>query len=117
VPYAPDEPRVQRLRYQFPTALAGTLSEAKALGARHAVLMVHEFLTDERDDEQVIREHDRDVWEFCTTVFDFEPPGPDVAPWCVELPGLSEAPDLTLYLARAITDLRTSTLEQTAEVG
>jgi hypothetical protein len=114
VPYPPSEPRVQRLRYQLLTALAGTLGEAKTSGARHAVLMMHEFLTDERDNEHVIRQHDRDVWEFCTTVFDFEPPGREVAPWCVEVPQLPEAPELALYLARAITDLRTATLEPTA---
>lgn len=40
VPYPPFDPRVQRLRYQFLTALAGTLSEAKTSGAQHAVLML-----------------------------------------------------------------------------
>ena len=42
VGYPPVEPRVQDLRYQLLTALAGTLSEAEEQGAQHAVLMVHD---------------------------------------------------------------------------
>lgn len=36
------------MRYQLLTALAGTLSEAEERGAQHAVLMVQDFLTDQR---------------------------------------------------------------------
>jgi hypothetical protein len=112
VPYDTVEPRVQQLRYQLLTALAGTLSEAETCDARHAVLMIHEFLTDDRNDERVIHEHDHDIWNFCTTVFDLEPPGSTEVPWCIELPQLRWSSGIKLYLARAITDLRKTTLEQ-----
>jgi len=41
---------VASLRYQLISALAGTLADAKAEGATQAVLMVHEFVTDQTDD-------------------------------------------------------------------
>ena len=108
----PFEQRVQDLRYQLLTALAGTISEASARDARHAVLMVHEFLTDQRADERMIEQHEKDLWNFCTTVFGVEPPGREPVPWCVEVPEAHDAPGLKLYLAHAITDLRTVTLER-----
>lgn len=112
VRYPVAEQRVQDLRYQLLTALAGTVSEAKGHGAHHAVLMVHEFLTDQRDDEGIIEEHEQDLGNFCTTVFDVEPPGRQQTPWCVEVP--DETRGVRLYLARAITDLRALTLESKA---
>lgn len=110
------EQRVQDLRYQLLTALAGTISDALAHDARHAVLMVHEFLTDQRADERMIEQHEKDLWNFCTTVFSVEPPGREHVPWSVELPEAHNAPGLTLYLAHAITDLRTVTLERRVAV-
>lgn len=114
VPYPPDEPRVQQLRYQLLTALAGTLSEAESYQARHAVLMIHEFLTDERDRPDIVQTHDRDLWNFCTTVLDLEPPSAEQEPWCVSAGALGDTPDPQLYLAHAVTDLRTRTLEEAA---
>jgi hypothetical protein len=61
VNYPTSEPRVQTMRYQLLTALAGTLSEAEECGAAHAVLMVHEFLTDQRPDAEIVRDHDREL--------------------------------------------------------
>jgi hypothetical protein len=107
----PSEQRVQDMRYQLLTALSGTLFEAETQGAQHAVLMIHEFLTDERSNEQVLYEHDRDLHNFVTTVFDQEPPSGHDAPWCIDVSGMPWAGDRNLYLARAITDLRTATLE------
>src|SRR4051794_28755741 len=46
-----DEPRLGTLRYQLLSALAGTLADAKLEGARHAVLLVHEFVTDRTRDD------------------------------------------------------------------
>jgi hypothetical protein len=112
VGYPPTERRVQDLRYQLLTALAGTLSEAEVQGAQHAVLMVHEFLTDERPKEELLLERDRDLHNFVTTVFDQEPPLGHQAPWCINVSGMPWAGDRHLYLARAITDLRTATLER-----
>jgi hypothetical protein len=110
----PFEQRVQDLRYQLLTALAGTISDALAHDARHAVLMVHEFLTDQRADKRMIERHEKDLWNFCTTVFGVEPSGREQVPWCVEVPEAHDAPGHRLYLARAITDLRTVTLETRA---
>lgn len=111
VGYPAAEQRVQELRYQLLTALAGTLSEAEEAAALHAVLMIHEFLTDQRPDEKSIREHDRDLHNFVTTVFDQEPPPAHDAPWCIDVSGMPWAGKQKLYLARAITDLRSKTLE------
>lgn len=73
VPWSHDEQRVKDMRYQLLTALAGTLAEAIRQDAQHAVLMVHEFLTDERSNEAALHEHDRDLHRFMTTVLDCEP--------------------------------------------
>jgi len=116
VNYPTSEPRVQNMRYQLLTALAGTLSEAEERGAQHAVLMVHEFLTDERPNAEIVREHDRDLHNFVTTVFDMEPPSAQQAPWCVDVSGMPWSGNPKLYLARAISDLRTSTLESVLSV-
>jgi hypothetical protein len=111
VGYPPTDRRVQDMRYQLLTALAGTLSEAEEQGAQHAVLMVHEFLTDERPAEEVLLEHDRDLQNLVTTVFDLEPTSAGQVPWCIDVSGMQWDGDRNLYLARAITDLRTATLE------
>jgi hypothetical protein len=116
VDYPTSEPRVQNMRYQLLTALAGTLSEAEERGAQHAVLMVHEFLTDERPNAEIVREHDRDLHNFVTTVFGLEPPSAQQAPWCVDVSGMPWSSNRKLYLARAISDLRTSTLESVSRV-
>jgi hypothetical protein len=111
VTYPRTEQRVQTMRYQLLTALAGTLSEAEKHQARHAVLMIHEFLTDERPHDELVLEHDRDLHNFVTTVFDCEPPSIQHAPWCIDVSGMPWAAECKLYLARAVTDLRTVTLE------
>jgi hypothetical protein len=107
----PSEQHVRELPYQLLTALAGTISEADVQGARHAVLMVHEFLTDERRDDRVIERHDNDLSNFCATVFAVDPPGRQHVPWCIQVPAPAGTSGLKLYLARAVTDLRASTLE------
>jgi hypothetical protein len=104
------------MRYQLLTALAGTLSEAEEQGAQHAVLMVHDFLTDERPNAEIVREHDRDLHNFVTTVFGLEPPSAQQAPWCIDVSGMPWSGDRKLYVARAISDLRTSTLESVSRV-
>jgi hypothetical protein len=43
-------PPLSCLGYQLLSALAGTLADAKESAAAHAVLLVHEFVTDETDD-------------------------------------------------------------------
>jgi hypothetical protein len=103
------------LRYQLLSALAGTQAEAEASDARHAVLMLHTFLTDERPKEQSVKQFE-DLKRFCQEVFDCEPRGTDQVPWCVEVrspAGMSAK----LYLAWAITDLRTQTLEAPGEAA
>src|SRR4051794_18880309 len=46
-----EEPALGGLRYQLLSALAGTLADAKLEDAGHAVLLVHEFVTDRTRDE------------------------------------------------------------------
>lgn len=110
LPHKPDEECVRKLRYQLLSALAGTEAAAARTGAQHAVLMLHEFITDQRPGGQVV-DHERDLRRFVTTVFDREPPGSQELPWCFEVPP-PKAMAAKLYLARAVTDLRTDTLER-----
>ena len=103
---AASDATVHRHPYQLLTALAGTLSEAAAHEAGHAVLFVHEFLTDQRRDATVLDDHLDDLQRFSTAVFGVEVPGHRALPWCLPVPSLPEAPALRLYLAHAVTDLR-----------
>jgi hypothetical protein len=105
------EERVHKMRYQLLTALAGTLSEAEHRKAQHAVLFLHEFLTDKGGDEKVLDKHHTDLHRFMTTVLDCEPPSMEGGPWSMDVSGATWAPDIKLYIARAATDLRTTTLE------
>lgn len=111
VGYPHSEERVQAMRYQLLTALAGTLSEAEQQAAQHAVLFVHEFLTDQGADEKLLEKHHLDLHRFMTTVLDCEPPSMEGGPWCMDVSGAPWANGIKLYIARAVTDLRTSTLE------
>jgi hypothetical protein len=107
---------VLKLRYQLLTALAGTLAEAEKEAARHAVLTVHEFLTDNRAGKN-LDAHESDLRSFATIVFDCDLAGSDTLPWCVPVGSTAAAPRVSLYLARAVTDLRTATLEQQGYCG
>ena len=103
---SPDHPpeETDRLRYQLLTALAGTIAEASAIGAAHAVLMLHDFRTDERRDD-LASEHDDQLRAFARAVFGVDTPPRGSVPWCVHLGSVAEAPTLELYLAWAVTDL------------
>ena len=46
-----EDPGLGELRYQLLSALAGTLADAKLAGARHAVVLIHEFVTAQTKDE------------------------------------------------------------------
>ena len=106
---SPDHPpeETDRLRYQLLTALAGTIAEASAIGAAHAVLMLHDFRTDERRDD-LASEHDDQLRAFARAVFGVDTPPRGSVPWCVHLGSVAEAPTLELYLAWAVTDLSSS---------
>lgn len=112
VPLDPSDERVLALRYQLLTALAGTLAEARKAGAGYAVLMVHEFATDQRAGKR-LAEHEAQLRQFMTTVFGSAPPISKQPPWCVRVQA-PNTPGLELYVARAVTDLRKATLEQHA---
>ena len=73
-------------------------------------LFVHEFLTDQRRDAKVLEEHHKDLRRFSTAVFGANVPDHRDLPWCVPVPSLPEAPELRLYLAHAVTDLRQQAL-------
>ena len=105
----PKDERVRRMRYQLLSALAGTEAEANAAEADHAVLMIHEFLTDQRPEDKTAQ-HLADLRRFITSVFDREPPDAELTPWCFELPAPASM-RTKLYVAWAVTDLRTATLQ------
>jgi hypothetical protein len=107
--YDAADDRVRLMRYQLLSALAGTETEAAAAGANHAILMIHEFLTDNRREDKTAA-HMADFSRFTTVVFDCGHPGADALPWCFEVSAPSSM-DARLYLAWALTDLRTTTLE------
>ena len=115
VPHDPSEERVLKMRYQLLSALAGTVAVAGHEKADHAVLMLHEFITDQRPGHASVR-HEDDVRRFATTVFDQEPPSSERVPWCLEVPSL-KGMSAKLYLARAVTDLRAATLEHHGDQG
>lgn len=107
--YSLNEERVRLMRYQLLSALAGTQAEAAGIDAEHAILMVHEFRTDQRPDDKT-RSNLTELHRFVTTVFDCEHPGPDAMPWCVEVPSPAST-GAKFYIAWAVTDLTTSALE------
>jgi hypothetical protein len=107
--YDVGDDRVRLMRYQLLSALAGTETEAAAAGADHAILMIHEFVTDQRPTDKTTA-HMADFSRFTTSVFDCEHPGADELPWCFEVLAPSSM-HARLYLAWAVTDLRTKTLE------
>jgi hypothetical protein len=65
VPFDPAEECVGLVRYQFLSALAGTEAETGGSGAEHAVLMLHDFITDQRSADKTT-EHAVDWHRFCT---------------------------------------------------
>jgi hypothetical protein len=105
-----EDPRVSELRYQLLTAWAGTIADSK--GADHAVLALHEFLTDDRPDDR-FEENGRELEVFGEVVLGSVLPAAESA-WCVRVP---DAPGTTarLYVAHLTTDLRTATLESHAK--
>jgi hypothetical protein len=105
----PKDEDLGRMRYQLLSAIAGTESEAATVGAKHAILMVHEFLTDQRTQDKTAA-HLADLTRFTTTVFGCGHPGPHGLPWCVEVPAPASM-HARLYLTWAVTDLRRTTLE------
>jgi hypothetical protein len=106
--YESTEERVRLMRYQLLSALAGTEAEATESGAKHAVLMVHEFRTDQRPEDKTASNM-AELHRFVTTVFDCEHPSADWMPWCIEVPRPASM-SAKLYIAWAVTDLTTATL-------
>jgi hypothetical protein len=95
----PKSEEVGALRYQLFSALAGTVVAASEHKAQHAVLMIHEFKTDDREGA----DNDADLARFSSAVLGVEMPA-DHEPWCVEVE--SPRPGTRLYLAKAVSDFR-----------
>lgn len=99
-------PSVKGLRYQLFTAIAGTVAEARSRECSHAVLMIHDFLTDDRPTADTRRA----LEQFADVVFHgMNLPDEVHGPWCVEAPLPESVPgnaDVTFHLAHAVTDLR-----------
>jgi hypothetical protein len=90
------------LRYQLLAALAGTLAAAQEAEAEHAVLMVHDFITDER------LPHADDLRNFARLICSADLPGSQ-DPWCIEVDLATRNGsgfDGRVYLAHATSDLR-----------
>ena len=108
------EPRiVEGLRYQLLTALAGTLSEARKQNCEIAVLMVHDFRTNERPTDMRTK-HDEELRAFREVVFGAHVSDGASHPRCWHLGPFCDTPDVDLYLVWAFTDLRDVALRQRA---
>lgn len=102
---------VETLRYQLFTGFAGTIAEAAELGTKHAVFMVHDFLTDQRP-KDLAAQHDTELREFFNAVMGVELPSELAPPLCIALGQFPDTPGVELYLARVVTDLRASVLKK-----
>jgi hypothetical protein len=100
-----EDARVGQLRYQLLTAWAGMLTDAA--GASHAVLMVHEFRTDQRPDDESAH-NGAELVRFGQVVLGCELPR--VLPWCVRVPP-APGVNAALYVAHVVTDARREALE------
>ena len=101
------DPRIEDVRYQLPTAWAGTVASAD--GFKHVVLAVHEFRTDARPRDKT--KANGTALELLTDVvlgLDMNP-GRRI-PWCTRLPDVAGI-DAAVYLAHVVTDLTTAALK------
>lgn len=102
-------PHLAELRYQLLTATAGTLAFAGEIGARSAILVIHEFVTDRASDDRR-RDNQRALDLFSQRVSSGDVkevrPGELVGP--LQPPGapLFLAPPV-FYLGKAVRDVRT----------
>lgn len=103
------QPRVGDLRYQLLTAVAGTLAFADAQGASIAVLVIHEFVTDQTNadnhlrnggdyNEFLVRLSEHRLLEAAGAVLD----GPFTVPGVELFPG-----GRSLFIGKITTDRRT----------
>jgi len=104
--YPIEDHRVAQLRYQLLTAWAGTVVEAA--DAAHAVLVLHEFRTDQRPEDKAAA-NGAELARFGDAVLGCQLPDHEAMPWCVEVPGVAEL-DAQLYVAHVLTDLRSSAI-------
>lgn len=83
----PDEdPALRPLRFQLFSALAGTIAAASAEGAKRAVLLIVELVTDATSEELRVANH-ADLAAFAKRVFELEIP--DHGDWLVRGPARS----------------------------
>ncbi len=105
------EAPLSELRYQLLTATAGLLCEAERRGATRAVLLIHEFVTDETsDDKHEANGKDMDffVQRLSHSAQLTAPAGQLLGPFAV--PGgklLRAASDVQLFVGKAVRKLRT----------
>lgn len=92
------------IRYQLLTATATVLSEADRRSSERAVLVVHEFLTDQTENEKHVR--NATDWEaFLDLLADSPKPGQLIGPINVSGQPLLDSP-ARLYLGKATRNLR-----------
>jgi hypothetical protein len=101
-----ERPDLAPLRYQLFSATAGALAAAADSGARHAVLLVHEFITPLTSEEKRAQ-NDTDLRGFLEAVLHAVPP--TAGTWCIgpfHVPGSDRIPPaVQLYVAKATTTI------------
>lgn len=99
------QPSVADLRYQLLTALAGSLAYAREVGASTAVLVVHEFVTDQTSDERHAA-NARDLDAFLRRV-GITPAEHGVLHGPVRAPGGQRMPgDIEILVGKVLTNVR-----------
>jgi len=102
------EPSLGDLRYQLLTATAGSLALASRLGSQRAVMVIHEFITDQTTDaEHVKNSHDlsRFIQRLSAGGATGCPPGVLLGPLTVPGKPLFDAP-ARFYIGKAIRNVR-----------
>jgi Domain of unknown function (DUF6946) len=97
-----EDPLLVTLRYQLLAALAGTMADAREQGARHAVLLVHEFETAWTDDKRHERNRE-DVEAFVGRLLPGAERTGDERAW---IAGPREIAGLDVHVAKLVTTTR-----------
>jgi hypothetical protein len=104
--YPIQDARVATLRYQLLTAWAGTITDAVDMA--HAVLVLHEFRTDQRPDDMTTH-NGAELTRFADAVLGADLPVASTLPWCLRVPDVANV-EAAMYVAHVVTDLRTAAL-------
>lgn len=104
-----DAPRIGALRYQLLTACAGVLCEAEKTGCERALMVVHEFVTDESQDrlhERNARDLDAFIARVSRGLDSSIAAGEIRGPYTVPGRPLSISKERRLYIGKVRRDIR-----------